>query len=177
MRFMIVSLLKYVNKISEIDIIISLIDNKELNNKFTDNMRLMIYSLLKSLNKISEIDKKISLIDNKFTDNMRFMIDSLLKSVNKISEINKKITQIDDNAICIINIKDKDKSKCVNENILTKVFIEEKKEPMDNNNWMQKKTVKIFWNNNTISEIREKWILYCNTNYAYIRSEEFHTFR
>ena len=140
-------------------------------------MRFMIYSLLKSLNKISEIDKKISLIDNKFTDNMRFMIDSLLKSANKISEINKKITQIDDNAICIINIKDKDKSKCVNENLLTKVFIEEEKELMDNNNWMQKKTVKIFWNNNTISEIREKWILYCNTNYAYIRSEEFHTFR
>ena len=38
-----------------------------------------------------------------------------------------------------------------------------------------KKTVKIFWNNNTISEIREKWILYCNTNYTYIRSEELHT--
>ena len=44
MRFMIISLLKSVNKISEIDIKISLIDNKELNNKFTDNMRLMIYS-------------------------------------------------------------------------------------------------------------------------------------
>ena len=75
-------------------------------------------SLLKSVNKISEIDKKISLIDNKesdnkFTDNMRFMINSLLKSVNKISEINKKITQIDYNAICIINIIDKDKSKGV----------------------------------------------------------------
>ena len=107
-------------------------------------MRFMIYSLLKSVNKISEIDKKISLIDNKesdnkFTDNMRFMIDSLLKSVNKISEINKKITQIDYNAICIINIKDKDKSKCVNENILTKVYIEEKKELIDHNNWIQKK--------------------------------------
>ena len=177
MRFMIVSLLKSVNKISEIDIKISLTDNKELNNKFTDNMRFMIYSLLKSLNKISEIDKKISLIDNKFTDNMRFMIDSLLKPVNKISESNKKMTQIDDNAICIINIKEKNKSKWVNKNILTKLFIEKEKELIDNNNWIQKNTVKIFWNNNTVSEIREKWILYCNTNYAYIRSEELHTFR
>ena len=102
-------------------------------------MRFMIYSLLKSLNKISEIDKKISLIDNKFTDNIRFTIDSLLKPVNKISEINKKITQIDDNAICIINIKDKDKSKWVNKNILTKVYIEEGKRLIDNNRWMQKK--------------------------------------
>ena len=55
------------------------------------------------------------------------------------------------------------------------MYIEEEKELMDNNNWMQKKTVKIFWNNNTISEIREKWILYCNTNYTYIRSEELYT--
>ena len=67
------SLLKSVNKISEINKKITQIDDK-------------------SLNKISEIDKKILLIDNKFTDNMRFMIDSLLKSVNKISGINKKIT-------------------------------------------------------------------------------------
>ena len=57
---------------------------------------------------------------------MRSMIDLLLKSVNKISEINKKITQID-NTICINNIKGKDKSKYVNEDILTKVYIEEKK--------------------------------------------------
>ena len=38
----------------------------------------------------------------------------------------------------------------------------------------KKKTVKIFWNNNTISEICEKWIFYCN-NFAYIRLEELHT--
>ena len=98
---------------------------------------------------------------------MGSMIDSLLKTVNKISEINKKITQTypygtnafkvsemlsknrsdkdNDNTICIINIiKDKDKSKCVNENILIKVCIEEEKKLIDNNNWTQKKTVKIF---------------------------------
>ena len=37
-----------------------------------------------------------------------------------------------------------------------------------------KKKLKIFWNNNTISEICENWTFYCN-NYAYIRSEELHT--
>ena len=47
------SLLKSVNKISEINIRISQIDNK-----FTDNMRFMRNLLLKSVNKISEIDKK-----------------------------------------------------------------------------------------------------------------------
>ena len=67
---------------------------------------------------------------------MRFTIDSLLRPVNKISETNEKITQIDDNAICIINIKDKDKSKWVNKNILTEVFIEEENEHIDSNNWM-----------------------------------------
>ena len=67
---------------------------------------------------------------------MRFTIDSLLRLVNKISETNEKITQIDDNAICIINIKDKDKSKWVNKNILTEVFIEEENEHIDSNNWM-----------------------------------------
>ena len=54
------------------------------------------------------------------------------------------------------------------------MYIEEEKELIDSNNWTQKKPVKIFWNNNTISEICEKWIFYCN-NYAYIRSEELHT--
>ena len=51
--------------------------------------------------------------------------------------------------------KYKDKSKCINENILTKMYIEEEKELIDNNNWTRKKTVKIFWNNNTVSKICE----------------------
>ena len=122
---MIDSLLKSVNKISEIDQKIAQIDNKGLDNKFTDNMSSMINSLLKSVNKISEINKKIAQIDNKKPDNIRSMIDSLLKSVNKISEINKKIAETYDNTKCIINVKDKYKSKCVNKNILTKVYIEE----------------------------------------------------
>ena len=78
------------------------------------------------------------------------MIDLLSKSVNKISDINKKIIQIDkriqtcDNTICIINIKHKYKSKCVNENILTKVYVEEEKELIDNNSWIQKKLSRSF---------------------------------
>ena len=76
---------------------------------------------------------------------MGFLTDLLLKSVKKISEINKKITQIDDNATCIINIKEKDKSKCVNQNMLTKVYIEEEKELIDNNNnWAQKILLRSF---------------------------------
>ena len=58
--------------------------------------------------------------------------------------------------------------------MLTMVYFEEENELIDNNNWTRKKTVKTFWNNDTISEIFEKWMFYCN-NYAYIRSEELHT--
>ena len=78
----------------------------------------------------------------------------------------------EDNTVCINNIKEKDKSKCV-DNILTMVYFKEENK-LTNNNWTRKKTVKIFWKNNTISEICEKWILCCN-NYAYIRFEKLHT--
>ena len=47
---------------------------------------------------------------------------------------NKLNRSDEDNTICIINIKDKNKSKCINENILTKVYVEEEKELIDNNN-------------------------------------------
>ena len=56
MRSMIDLLLQSVNKISEIDQKISLIDRIEAENKFIDNMRSMIDSLLKSVNKICETD-------------------------------------------------------------------------------------------------------------------------
>ena len=46
-----------INRISEIDII-SQIDKKEPENKFTDNMRSMMASLSRSIDKISDIDKK-----------------------------------------------------------------------------------------------------------------------
>ena len=63
MRSMIDLLLQSVNKISEINKKIAQIDNKEPDNKFTDNMRSMIDSLLQSVNKVSEINKKIAQID------------------------------------------------------------------------------------------------------------------
>ena len=65
-------------------------------------------------------------------------------------------------------------SECKDENKLAKGCSKEEMKLIDNNHWTQKKTVKIFWNNNTISEICEKWIFY-NDNYAYIRCEELHT--
>ena len=63
MRSMIDSLLQSVNKISEIDRKISLIDRMEAENKFTDNMRSTIDSSLQSVNNISEINKIIPQID------------------------------------------------------------------------------------------------------------------
>ena len=65
MRSMIDSLLQSVNKISEIDQKISLIDRIEAENKFIDNMRSMIDSLLQSVNKISKINKKIAQINKR----------------------------------------------------------------------------------------------------------------
>ena len=81
MRSMIDSLLQSVDKISEINKKIAQIDNKEPDNKFTDNMRSMIDSLLQSVNKISEINKKISQIDKQE-----------LKNKIIISESDKKIS-------------------------------------------------------------------------------------
>ena len=65
-------------------------------------------------------------------------------------------------------------SECKDENMLTKVYSKEGKKLIDVNYQIQKKTVKIFRKNNTISEICEKWIFYYD-NYAYIRIEELHT--
>ena len=65
------------------------IDQKETDNKFTDNMRSMITSLPLPFDEISEIDKKIAQINkkepqNKFIDNMRSMMDSLSQSIDKV---------------------------------------------------------------------------------------------
>ena len=59
MRFMIDLLLKSLNKIFEIYQKIARIDNKEADNKFTDNMRSMIDLFLNSVNKISISIKKL----------------------------------------------------------------------------------------------------------------------
>ena len=64
-------------------------------------------------------------------------------------------------------------SEYKDENMLIKVCSKEKKKLIDYNYQIRKKTVKIFWNNNNISDICEKWIFY-NNNYAYIRCEELH---
>ena len=90
-RFMQSSLAGLVDNLSEIN-------NKEPENKFTDNVRSMISSLSQSIDKISEIDRKISQIDkkepeNKFTDNMESMISLLSQSIDRISEIARKISQ------------------------------------------------------------------------------------
>ena len=67
--------------------------------------------------------------------------------------------------------KDKTKSECKDENMLTKVYSDEEMKFINNNHWIRRKTLKVFWNHNAISELYEKWIFY-NDNYAYIRLEE-----
>ena len=91
------SLSQSINKISENDRKISLIDKKEPNNNFIGSMRSMMTSLSLSINKVSEIDNTISQIDkkeqeNKFTDDMRSMVSSLSQSIDKVSAIDKKIS-------------------------------------------------------------------------------------
>ena len=88
-------------------------------------MRYMIDSLLTSVNKISAIDKKVAQIDKVTTypcrTNAFKVCESEMLSKNKLNRPDEY------NTICIINIKDKDKSKYINENILTKVGIKEEK--------------------------------------------------
>ena len=72
-RFMSSSLSSLVNNLS-------VINKKEPEKKFIDNMRSTMSSLSQSIDKISEIDKKISQIDN-----MRSMIASSSQSIDKVS--------------------------------------------------------------------------------------------
>ena len=79
-----------------------------------------------------------------------------------------------DKTICIINIKDKTKSECKDEDMLIKVYSGEEMKVIKNNCWIRKKLVIVYWNNNTTSELHEKWLFYSD-NYVYIRFEELHT--
>ena len=55
MRSMIFSLTPSIDKVSEIDRKILQIDNKELDNTFTDGMRSMVSSLSQSLDKYQKL--------------------------------------------------------------------------------------------------------------------------
>ena len=121
MRSMIDSLIQSVNKISEIDRKISLIDKIEAENKFTNNMRSMIDSLSQSVYKISGINKKIAQTYLYGTNAFK-VCESEMLSENKLN-----IPKDKDNPICIINIKDKDKSECTNENILQRCILKKRR--------------------------------------------------
>ena len=69
--------------------------------------------------------------------------------------------------------KDKAMSECKYGNMLTKVYFKKEMKLIDNH-WTRKKNFNIFLNNNTISEICEKWIFY-NDSYAYRSCEALHT--
>ena len=59
------SLLRSIDKVSDINKKISKIDKKELENQFIDTMRSMTTLLSQHTDKVSDIDKKISEIDKK----------------------------------------------------------------------------------------------------------------
>ena len=81
-----------------------------------------------------------------------------------------------DKTICLINIKDKDKTKseCKDEDMLSRVYSKEELVLIKNIYWIRKKKLMVFWNNNIISELCEKWIFY-NDNYTYTKFEELRT--
>ena len=80
-----------------------------------------------------------------------------------------------DKTISINKIKDKTKGECKDEDMLIKVFsFEEMNIILENEYWIQTKTVWIYWNNNPISEIDEMWTFY-KDNYAYTRLEKLST--
>ena len=94
---------------------ISQIDNKEPDNKFTDNMRFMIDSLLQSVNKISKINKKIAQIDKRiqtydkvttypYGTNAFKVCESEMLSKNKLNRLDED----KDNTIPKTKTKDKD---------------------------------------------------------------------
>ena len=46
---------------------------------------------------------------------------------------------------------------------------------IEGDDWIQKKIILVFWNNNYISRLCENWAFY-NNNYVYISFEELCTF-
>ena len=111
----------------------------------------------KTIHKAKDNDEDMDKTIHKAKDNDEDM--------NKDQIINKTIVKIEDKD------EDKTRSECKDENMLTKVYFGEEMELINNNYWIRRKTFKIFWKNNTISELCEKWIFY-NDNSAYIRLEE-----
>ena len=76
------------DEILEIDNKISQIDQKETENKFTDNMRSMITSLSKSIDKASEIDRKIS--DDSLSEKFYNTYQLCNKDLNKFALLLRK---------------------------------------------------------------------------------------
>ena len=129
-----------------------------------------------SKNKLNMLDEDKYTPKDKNKDKTKTKTKTKAKTIHETKDNDEDIDK--DNSIpkTIVKIEDKDMtmSEYKDEDMLTKVYTEDEKEHIDNNHWTKRITVKIFWNNNNISEICEKWIFY-NGNYAYIRSEKLHT--
>ena len=129
-----------------------------------------------SKNKLNMLDEDKYTPKDKNKDKTKTKTKTKAKTIHETKDNDEDIDK--DNSIpkTIVKIEDKDMtmSEYKDEDMLTKVYTEDEKKHIDNNHWTKRITIKIFWNNNNISEICEKWIFY-NGNYAYIRSEELHT--
>ena len=197
MRNMIDSLLKSVNKISEIDQIIAQIDNKERDKKFADNMRSVIGLLLKSVDKISEINQKIAQIDKVTTYPYRIntfkVCESEMLSKNEMNRLDEdkstpknkdktkdkdktKTKTVDkDKNIPKTKTVDKDKNKTESEYKFGNVYFDEEIEVINDDDWILRKIVIVSWNNNYASKLYENWAFY-EDKYVYTRFEKLYTF-
>ena len=146
-------------------------------------MRSMIDSLLKSVNKISEINKRIQTYSYK--TNAFKICESEMLSKNKLNRLDENKNTPKDKTICIINIKDKNKTKseCEDKNRLVMVYSDEEMEVIKGDEWIRRKILLVFWNNNNnnyyyyyyyISKLCENWAFF-KDNYIYTRFEELCT--
>ena len=97
-------------------------------------------------------------------------------SKNKLSEPDedKSTPKDEDNTTTKTKTKDKDEDIDRDRNKFIQMFQLAKLWRRKKGNWKRKQIIWIFWDDDHMSELREKWI-YHNHNYAYTRFEELRT--
>ena len=107
-------------------------------------------------------------------------------SKNKLNRLDENKNTPKDKNICIINIKDKNKTKseCNDENKVVMVYSDEEMKVIKGDDWIRKKVLLVLWNYYYhyyyyyyyyISKLCENWAFY-KDNYVYTRFEELCTF-
>ena len=95
------------------------------------------------LNMLDE-DKNTPKDKNKDKTTPKTKAKTIHKTKDNDEDNDKTIPKTKDNDEDIDKDKDEAMSKCIDENMLTKVYFEEEKKLIDNNHWTRKKTVKSF---------------------------------